>query len=101
MGNPMPTHMPTAQHMMNNHHNKEKKETKKQEKTSSDKWKYTLYTTIIFLVVVNPMTYKLVNLLLGKIVKIANNDGCPTMAGILVHAVVFTLVLRYMMELNL
>ena len=55
---------------------------------------------VLFLVVVNPMTYKIVQALLGRFVKIAASDGCPTMAGILVHAVVFTLLLRYMMDLK-
>lgn len=63
-----------------------------------DKWKYTLQTTILFLIVVNPLTYKLVNMLIGKFVKIASNKGCPTIAGMLVHALVFTLLLRLLME---
>jgi hypothetical protein len=42
-----------------------------------------------------------VNYLLGKLVKIASPTGCPTTAGLLIHAVVFTLILRYIMDLNL
>ena len=82
-------------------HQGAKKAAPKVEKSSQEKWKYTLYTTVLFLVVVNPMTYKLVQAILGRFVKIAAADGCPTMAGILVHAVVFTLLLRYMMDLNI
>jgi len=71
-------------------------------KTNMDKWKYTLITTFLFLIIVNPATYKLVNGLLGKVVgKISSKDGCPTILGIMVHAVVFTLLLRGMMDLNL
>jgi len=67
-----------------------------------DKWRYTLYTTLIFLLVVNPFTYQLTSQLFSKIFgKIASSNGCPTMGGILLHAVVFTLVLRYMMDLDL
>ena len=66
------------------------------------KWRYTLYTTVVFLLVVNPFTYQLTNQLFSKIFgKIASSNGCPTMGGILLHAVVFTLVLRYMMDLDL
>ena len=65
--------------------------------SSEDKWKYTLYTTIIFLFVANPYTYQFVQILLGKIVKIADKSGCPTMFGFLLHAVVFTLILRAIM----
>jgi hypothetical protein len=70
-------------------------------KTNMDKWRYTLYTTILFLIVVNPMTYKLVNMILGKIAKIADKSGCPTTVGMLVHALVFTLLLRGLMELKI
>jgi len=67
-----------------------------------DKWRYTLYTTLVFLLVVNPFTYQLTNQLFSKIFgKIASSNGCPTMGGILLHAVVFTLVLRYMMDFDL
>ena len=69
--------------------------------TNMDKWKYTLYTTILFLIIINPFTYKLVQSLIGKFVKIANSDGCPTMYGMLVHAIVFTVLLLYMMDLPL
>ena len=68
-------------------------------RTWLDKWRYTLYTTLLFLIVVNPLTYKLVNRLLGSITKIADNTGCPTTNGMLIHAVVFTLLLRGVMEL--
>lgn len=68
---------------------------------TNDKWRYTLYTTVIFLIVVNPATFLLVNGLLGSLIKICDSKGCPTMNGILVHAVVFTLILRYMMDLNI
>jgi hypothetical protein len=69
------------------------------------KWKYTLITTVIFLIIANPYTYILVNylvkLVLGKRVTIAGPTGCPTTIGLLLHAVVFTLILRYIMDLKL
>merc|ERR1711871_945613 len=73
----------------------------KEELTSAKKWKYTLITTIIFLIVANPYTCILVNTLLGKLVKIASPVGCPTTAGLLLHAVVFTLLLRWVMNWKL
>lgn len=68
---------------------------------SFQKWKYTLLTTLIFLIVANPYTYSLVNSLLGKFVNIANSSGCPTVAGLTLHAIVFTLILRGIMEFNI
>lgn len=84
---------------MQNKENKGKEENK--ELKSEQKWRYTLYTTIIFLIVANPLTYKLVNYLLGFLLKISDSSGCPTTVGFLVHAVVFTLLLRYLMELKI
>lgn len=83
-------------------HCKECKECGKSKgKGDFDKWRYTLYTTILFLIVVNPFTYKLVNMILGKVAKIADKSGCPTTIGMLVHAAVFTLLLRGLMELKI
>ena len=65
--------------------------------SSEDKWKYTLYTTLIFLIVANPYTYKFVQIILGRFVKIADKNGCPSWIGFLIHAVVFTLILRFIM----
>ena len=48
---------------------------------SAQKWKYTLITTVIFLIIANPYTYMIVNYLLGRLVKIASPTGCPTTAG--------------------
>ena len=71
------------------------------EKSSAQKWKWTLMTTLIFLVVVNPTTYKTVNNLLSGVVgKIADSAGCPTETGIIVHSIVFTLLLRGLMEMK-
>lgn len=81
--------------------NKEPEKKEKEELHSEQKWRYTLYTTIIFLIVANPLTYKLVNYLLGFLLKISDSSGCPTTVGFLVHAVVFTLLLRYLMELKI
>ena len=69
-------------------------------KTNQEKWMCTLYTTILFFIIVNPMTYKLVNKLLGRFVKIADRSGCPTFAGMLVHGVVFALLFRLMMDMG-
>jgi hypothetical protein len=69
---------------------------------SYNKWKYTLYTTIILLLLFNPFTFKLVNSLLSNFVgKIAGNDGCPTLLGYAVHALVFTLIIRFIMDLRI
>ena len=78
----------------------ESKECKKP--TSGDKWRYSLYTVIVFFIIVNPMTYKLVNKLLGGILGVlADTKGCPTMSGIVVHGVVFLVAIRYLMDFDI
>jgi hypothetical protein len=67
---------------------------KKGSLTNSEKWLYTLYTTIIFILVSNPYTYKLVNSILGNI---CDKKGCPTPFGFIIHTIVFTLILRAIM----
>lgn len=66
-----------------------------------DKWRYTIYTTFLFFVVINQYTYKLVNSIFKGIVKISYNDGCPTVNGTIIHGIIFTCILRFMMDLNL
>jgi len=71
--------------------------------TSADKWRYTLWTTLVFLIIVNPYTYKLTQQLFSGILgQIANpTTGFPTTVGIALHAVVFTLIVRYMMDFDI
>lgn len=67
-----------------------------------DKWRYTLYTTVLFIIIVNPYTYRLTNTIFGKIIgKVASADGCPTIVGIMLHTIVFTLLLRILMDLDI
>lgn len=69
------------------------------------KWKYTLITTAIFLLIANPYTYILVNKiftgLFGTMGKVSSATGCPTVLGFILHAIVFTLILRGVMEMNI
>ena len=66
-----------------------------------DKWRYTLETTVLLLILFNKYTFKLMQKLLGKCIKIASKDGNPTICGFLIHAAVFTLLLRGLMELDI
>ena len=56
------------------------------------KAKYAAYTTLVFFLVANPETYKLVQKLLGKWMDIAS-DGCPTPLGFFLHTGIFFLML--------
>ena len=58
----------------------------------ADKARYSFYSALVFLVIASPFAYKLVDQLLGSIVKIADSAGHPTTAGLVVHSIVFGLI---------
>ena len=76
-------------------------EEKKEKLDNYNKWKYTIYTTFVFLIVINPYVYTIVNSITKYIfgLKIADTTGCPNMIGIIIHAIVFTIIIRLLMEI--
>ena len=69
--------------------------------SSSQKWKITFFSGLIFLIVVNPYTYKLTNALFSGIVGPTARNGCPTSIGLFIHTLVYLLLVRYSMDLKL
>ena len=70
--------------------------------SSSKKWQITFFSAFLFLLVVNPYTYKLTQSLLGGLVgKIADSNGCPTFIGLFIHTIVYILLVRGSMDINL
>lgn len=69
--------------------------------SSSQKWQITLFSAFIFLLVVNPFTYKLTNSLFRSILGPIAVNGCPTVIGLALHTIVYILIVRYSMDLNL
>ena len=66
------------------------------------KWQITIFSAFIFLLVIHPYTYKLTqNLLGGLLGKIAESNGCPTSRGLVLHTLVYILLVRLSMDLNL
>lgn len=70
--------------------------------SSFTKWQITFFSAFLFLLVVSPYTFKLTDRCLGGIVgKIADRDGCATRLGLFIHTVVYILLVRGSMDLNL
>jgi hypothetical protein len=68
---------------------------------SSDKWRFTLYTVVIVILVFNHFTFKIVNSILGKLIgPLCDKNGSPNMKGFIVHLIVFALLLRLSMEIR-
>ena len=57
------------------------------------KAKYAAYTTLVFFLIANPETYKMMQKFLGSLVTIASEGGCPTPAGFFIHSALFFVVL--------
>ena len=69
--------------------------------SSSMKWQITLFSAFIFIVVVHPFTYDLTQNLLGGIVGHIADHGCPTTRGLILHTLVYIVLVRGSMEMNL
>lgn len=67
-----------------------------------EKWKFSLIGTFLVLILFNNTVFKLTQKFFGNIIsKISNKEGCPTTFGYLLHAIVFTILVRYSMEMNI
>ena len=61
--------------------------------TQQEKILYSVKAGLLFLIVSLPVTYKLTNMVGTKIgLPYSDEKGCPTMAGLIVHTLVFTLL---------
>jgi hypothetical protein len=60
----------------------------------------SLQAAILFIIVANPVTYRFVQTIFGCIFKVANSSGCPTIAGLILHALVFGLLSYGLMMLK-
>lgn len=64
-------------------------------KSEGLKFKYSLYSTLAFFLVANPVTFKFVNSLIPGVAI----NGCPTAFGFVLHSLVFFGVLYGLMSL--
>lgn len=64
----------------------------------TSKTQFALTAALLFFIIAHPMTYKLVESLVGPLVgTIASPMGCPTNLGLLAHAVVFGAAAYYLL----
>lgn len=62
------------------------------------KAKYSFYSALVFFLVANPETYKIVDWMLSRFLgDLASNGGCPTPIGFFLHTVVFFFVMLGLM----
>ena len=70
--------------------------------SSYKKWYISIFSALIFILVVNPYTYMFTQKVLGGVLgKIADTSGCPTTRGLFIHTIVYILLIRGSMNLKL
>jgi len=57
------------------------------------KAKYAFYSTLVFFLIANPETYKLMQRTLGGFFTVASDTGCPSTYGFFFHTLLFFFVL--------
>ena len=62
--------------------------------------KASLWSAGLYFVVANPLTYGIMQSLLGSIVSITDANGAPTQIGTAIHAIVFGLLVYLIMRLT-
>jgi hypothetical protein len=53
------------------------------------KAKYSAYSTLIFFLIANPETYRMVQTYFGSYITVATEGGCPTPTGFFLHTLLF------------
>jgi hypothetical protein len=66
--------------------------------SNSDKWRFSLIGTIIVLIIFNPVTQYLSGYYMGNITRKYLNTSIP---GYIISYILFTLLVRYSMEIDL
>lgn len=71
--------------------------------TNTAKWAISAWSALAYLLVSNYLTYRFTNLLshISPVLATIDSNGTPTVFGYCLHLVVFFLVIRAMMEVNL
>ncbi len=70
--------------------------------SSYKKWQISIFSALIFIIVIHPYTYILTQKLLGGCIgKIADSSGCSTTLGLVIHTIVYILLVRGSMDLKL
>jgi hypothetical protein len=67
--------------------------------TDEQKWRISVLSGLIFLLLSSPLLYQFTSSIAECVgVKLANAVGCPSVAGLLVHTVVFILIVKLLMQ---
>jgi hypothetical protein len=69
--------------------------------SSTQKWNITFFSTFIFIIIISPYTYNITNMIFKPFGLSTQKSGCPTLFGLFLHTIVYMLITRYSMDLNI
>lgn len=69
--------------------------------TNEQKWIISLYSGILFALIASPWTFRLVNSLTANYFHVIDENGCPTIYGLILHTAVFIIIVRIIMQFKL
>jgi len=71
--------------------------------SEKQKWIISLYSAVLFVLLVNPIAFRITNYFLGFIGldTLDIRTGKPTLSGILIHSILFGLIVRLSMGVNI
>jgi hypothetical protein len=66
---------------------------------SADKWKVSVLSGFIFMLVSSPFLYQMLDKV-GAVmnIDIASSSGCPTFVGLFITTVLFVIIVRFLMQ---
>jgi hypothetical protein len=53
------------------------------------KAKYSFYSALVFFLIANPETYKIIQRIIGSFITVVDDGGCPTAGGFFLHTALF------------
>lgn len=66
------------------------------------KWQISIFSALIFILVIHPYTYNFTQQIFGDTIgQIIETSGCPTTRGLILHTILYILLVRGSMNLNL
>lgn len=64
----------------------------------TSKWVTAFIVALVFLFIASPYAFKLTNSVLIKLgIVVSDAEGCPSVLGLFIHALIFLLVIRLLM----
>lgn len=65
--------------------------------TELQKWTISFWSALLFLLIASPFMFRLTSIPLSFLNLTTQQNGCPNLLGLVIHAIVFAVIIRLMM----